>query len=315
MDLAGTLMGTTSKGDSPKHTGNHVIARPDPGVHHCANYPAIFTTSCLRPDVKPAKAIGIIALLALLPVIPYALVGYAGQDFAFHVSSWLEVRNAMLAGHYPLGWATMANLTLGDPHLVLYPPVFAAAGRFPEPGSTVRDGSGRLCLDRPHARRHLDVPRGQAVRRRTRPSAGCPAVHTQPLPGNVLAGPLRCRRVDGSGVASADRAVLLSDRLGGFTPQQYMVWVAARTHLDHQHPGLARPALRPDRSHVIPRRGSAFPPARSCDCSPPNSWPEPSPPSICCRSGSSEPGSTRPGLSAPIHAASCCSCPRPGPSL
>ena len=71
-----------------------------------------------------------IALLALLPILPNAFVGYAGQDFEFHASSWLELRNAWLAGHFAPTWAPMANFTLGDPHLVLYPPISFLLGGF-----------------------------------------------------------------------------------------------------------------------------------------------------------------------------------------
>ena len=73
--------------------------------------------------MKTGKSIALIAALAVLPVLPYLLFGYAGQDFEFHVTSWMELRNAWLAGHLAPGWASHANFGLGDPHLVLYPPI------------------------------------------------------------------------------------------------------------------------------------------------------------------------------------------------
>jgi hypothetical protein len=64
-----------------------------------------------------------LALLALIPIIPYALLGYAGQDLPFHLSSWLDLRDGWLTGRLAPGWSAAANFGLGDPHLTLYPPV------------------------------------------------------------------------------------------------------------------------------------------------------------------------------------------------
>jgi len=69
-----------------------------------------------------------IAALALVPVLAYAAFGYAGHDFDFHVSSWLELHNSWRAGHLAPGWASLANYRLGDPHLGMYPPVSLIAG-------------------------------------------------------------------------------------------------------------------------------------------------------------------------------------------
>ncbi len=63
-----------------------------------------------------------LALLAIIPLIPCALFGYAGQDLPFHLSSWLDLRDAWLTGRLTPGWSPAANLGLGDPHLTLYPP-------------------------------------------------------------------------------------------------------------------------------------------------------------------------------------------------
>ncbi len=73
----------------------------------------------LRQPATPAT----LALLAFVPVLPYAILGYAGQDLPFHLSSWLDLRDAWITGRLAPGWSAAANLGLGDPHLTLYPPI------------------------------------------------------------------------------------------------------------------------------------------------------------------------------------------------
>ena len=73
------------------------------------------------------KAWAILAVLALGVVLPFAALGYGGHDFGFHVSSWIEVRDAWLAHTVP-GWSEGANFTLGDPHFCFYPPLSFALG-------------------------------------------------------------------------------------------------------------------------------------------------------------------------------------------
>ena len=70
-----------------------------------------------------ARRLVLIAALALVPVLPYATLGYAGQDLPFHVCSWLDLRDGWLTGHFTPGWSAAANYGLGDPHLTFYPPV------------------------------------------------------------------------------------------------------------------------------------------------------------------------------------------------
>lgn len=69
------------------------------------------------------KLLVIFGLLALLPLIPYLLFGYRGQDFLFHLHSWSDLHIAWRSGSYYPGWATHANYTLGDPRFLYYPPV------------------------------------------------------------------------------------------------------------------------------------------------------------------------------------------------
>lgn len=76
----------------------------------------------MRNSRQPAT-LALLAVVALVPIIPYAVLGYAGQDLPFHLSSWLDLRDAWLTGRLAPGWSAAANLGLGDPHLTLYPPV------------------------------------------------------------------------------------------------------------------------------------------------------------------------------------------------
>jgi hypothetical protein len=70
----------------------------------------------------------LIAALALIPVVPYMLLGYTGQDLPFHVCSWVELRDAWLTGRLNPGWSEAANYGRGDPHLSLYPPLSGLLG-------------------------------------------------------------------------------------------------------------------------------------------------------------------------------------------
>jgi hypothetical protein len=68
------------------------------------------------------KALAFIFLLALLPAVLFSIKGYGGDDFYFHVPSWMELRDGWLAGQLWPGWASKANYTLGDPRFCFYPP-------------------------------------------------------------------------------------------------------------------------------------------------------------------------------------------------
>lgn len=69
------------------------------------------------------SCVAILLALALVPVIPYLLLGYTGQDLPFHVSSWLDLRDGWLSGRLNPGWSGAAKYGRGDPHLTIYPPV------------------------------------------------------------------------------------------------------------------------------------------------------------------------------------------------
>ncbi len=78
--------------------------------------------------MKINKALLIIALLALVPTIPYALAGYGGFDLARHVPTWMELRDFWRSGQFFPCWAENANYTLGDTRFCFYPPVSFAVG-------------------------------------------------------------------------------------------------------------------------------------------------------------------------------------------
>jgi 6-pyruvoyl-tetrahydropterin synthase related domain len=72
--------------------------------------------------MKTARALSTLAVLALLPTIPPAIYGFAGHDFRFHFSSWMEMATAWKQGNIWPCWAEAADFNLGDPHLCYYPP-------------------------------------------------------------------------------------------------------------------------------------------------------------------------------------------------
>ncbi len=76
------------------------------------------------------RRLALIAALALVPIVPYALLGYTGQDLPFHVCSWLDLRDAWRMGRLNPGWSAAANFGGGDPHLTFYPPVSYFLGAF-----------------------------------------------------------------------------------------------------------------------------------------------------------------------------------------
>jgi hypothetical protein len=65
---------------------------------------------------------------SLLPTLPFAIFGYAGHDYPFHMASWLAVGDAWHSGILHPGWADRANYGFGDPRLCLYPPLSLFVG-------------------------------------------------------------------------------------------------------------------------------------------------------------------------------------------
>lgn len=73
--------------------------------------------------MKSGKTLSFFVLIALIPTLPFAWVGYAGHDVHLHLSSWMEIRDAWLSGRFWPGWDSLSNFTLGDPHFDFYPPL------------------------------------------------------------------------------------------------------------------------------------------------------------------------------------------------
>ena len=62
--------------------------------------------------------------VALIAVLPLAWRGTScGQDFDFHLQSWLETVNHWRAGILYPHWAASANYLAGEPRFVFYPPL------------------------------------------------------------------------------------------------------------------------------------------------------------------------------------------------
>lgn len=77
---------------------------------------------------KTIKAVAFILLLALLPAALFSINGYGGDDFRFHLPSWMELRDSWLSGQLWPAWASKGNFTLGDPRFCFYPPFSLVLG-------------------------------------------------------------------------------------------------------------------------------------------------------------------------------------------
>jgi hypothetical protein len=82
-------------------------------------------------DVRSRSFAGpaILLMAAAVAVVPLVVRGPScGDDFAFHVSSWLEAQNAWRHGiPYP-HWANGPNFGAGEPRFVFYPPLIWMLG-------------------------------------------------------------------------------------------------------------------------------------------------------------------------------------------
>jgi hypothetical protein len=73
--------------------------------------------------MKTRKTLPPLAVISLIPIVPYLLVGHTSHDFQFHLASWMVIRDSWLAGRIWPGWDPLANFTLGNAHFRFYPPV------------------------------------------------------------------------------------------------------------------------------------------------------------------------------------------------
>jgi len=91
----------------------------------------------LQPDLKAKAGLrssafagpAILLAAAAIAVVPLMVRGPScGDDFAFHVSSWLDAQNAWRHGiPYP-HWASAPNFGAGEPRFVFYPPLIWMLG-------------------------------------------------------------------------------------------------------------------------------------------------------------------------------------------
>ena len=70
----------------------------------------------------------LLPLLALLPLALYVFFGYGGNDFSFHITSWLELHRAWSAHEWTLGWSAIAQFNFGEPRFTFYPPISMLIG-------------------------------------------------------------------------------------------------------------------------------------------------------------------------------------------
>jgi hypothetical protein len=81
------------------------------------------------PNYLPARAFIAIVLAALVLISPTFFLGQiSGNDFNFHLQSWMEVVNLWHQGVSDPSWAAAAYNGFGEPRFIFYPPITWLAG-------------------------------------------------------------------------------------------------------------------------------------------------------------------------------------------
>jgi hypothetical protein len=70
----------------------------------------------------------IIPFLAFIPLLLYIGIGYRGNDYKYHVTSWLQLYGGLKAHEWTLGWSDGAQYGFGEPRFCFYPPLSIMIG-------------------------------------------------------------------------------------------------------------------------------------------------------------------------------------------
>ncbi len=78
-------------------------------------------------ESHPLRAVSLVSLAVPLY---FLLLGYFGDDYGFHLSSWMGVLEGWRSGVLAPAWFAQANYGLGEPRFYFYPPLSVACGAF-----------------------------------------------------------------------------------------------------------------------------------------------------------------------------------------
>ncbi len=76
-------------------------------------------------ESSPLRAVSLVSLAVLLY---FLLLGYFGDDYSFHLSSWIGILEGWRSGTPAPSWFAQANFGLGEPRFYFYPPLSVFCG-------------------------------------------------------------------------------------------------------------------------------------------------------------------------------------------